>query len=65
MTFRDEEIPEDPEARKLAESLKRRSNILTESNRTKKSLWHHRGMINVEFKKLSALMPTREGNDQD
>ena len=63
VTYRDEEIPEDPEARKLAESLKRRSRILTESNRTKKSLWHHRGMINVELKKLSALIPTREDND--
>jgi len=65
VTYRDEEIPEDPEARKLAESLKRRSNILTESSRTKKSLWHHRGMINVEFKKLAELMSTHEGNDQD
>ena len=65
VTYRDEEIPEEPAARKLAESLKRRSSILTESNRTKKSLWHHRGMINVEFKKLAALIPTREGNDKD
>ena len=56
VTFRDEEIPEEPEARKLAESLKRRSSILSESSRTKKSLWHHRGMINVELKKLQELI---------
>ena len=59
VTFRDEEIPEDPEARKLAESLKRRSGFLTESTRTKKSHWHHRGMINVELKKLHELINKR------
>mgnify|MGYP003636470035 FL=1 len=56
VTYRDEEIPEDPEARKLAESLKRRSGILAESSRTKKSLWHHRGMMNVELKKLQEIV---------
>tara|TARA_R110000744_G_scaffold5421_7_gene19164 strand:+ start:657 stop:1436 length:780 start_codon:yes stop_codon:yes gene_type:complete len=65
VTFHDEEVPEEPEARKLAESLKRRSGFLTESTRTKKSLWHHRGMIKVELKRLSALVKAREGNDQD
>ncbi len=59
VTYRDEEVPEDPEARKLAESLKRRSGFLTESTRTKKSHWHHRGMINVEFKKLQELINKR------
>lgn len=59
VAYRDEEIPEDPEARKLAESLKRRSGFLAESTRTKKSLWHHRGMINVEFKKLQELINKR------
>ena len=63
VTFRDDEIPEDPEARKLAESLKRRSGFLTESTRTKKSHWHHRGMIGVELKKLSELIRRREGDD--
>ena len=59
VTFRDEEVPEDPEARKLAESLKHRSGLLLETARTKKSLWHHRGMINVEFKKLQELINKR------
>jgi hypothetical protein len=59
LTYRDEEVPENPEARKLAESLKRRSGFLAESARTKKSFWHHRGMINVEFRRLQELINKR------
>lgn len=40
-------------ATKLHETIKRRAHYLTESNRTARSKWHHRGLMDLELRQLS------------
>jgi len=54
--FFEGEVPNTKEAKTLAASIKMRTSLLAESARTKKSKWHHRGMIKEEMRKLQRLV---------
>ena len=52
----DEEVPDNERAKELAESLARRAKLCTDTKRTARSRWHHRGCMMVELKELRRLM---------
>lgn len=56
ISFESDEIPDEKEAQKLAESIKKRSKKLLEKNRTKKSKWHHRNLMKEEIKRLDSII---------
>jgi hypothetical protein len=52
----DDEVPNTKRAKQLAESLKRRAKLCTDTSRTARSRWHHRGCMMVEMEELRKLM---------
>ena len=56
ISFAESEIPDTKEARRLSESIKYRSALIKENERTKKSKWHHRGAIKEEMRTLQRLI---------
>jgi hypothetical protein len=56
ISFFEDEVPKTKEAKTLAASIKMRTSLLAETDRTKKSKWHHRGMIKEEMRKLQRLI---------
>jgi len=60
ISFEPSEIPGDAEAQRLAESIKKRSKILLEKNRTEKSRYHHRNLLKIEIEKLKDYLEAPE-----
>ncbi len=56
ISFNESEIPNTPEAVRLSKSIKKRSKLVMESNRSKKSKWHHRGAMKEEMRVLQRLV---------
>ena len=46
--------------KELADSISKRAVMLSEPNRTKKSLWHHKNMIKLEIKKIQEIISATE-----
>ena len=56
ISFAESEVPESEEALALVTSLKERQRVLSENDRTSKSLWHHRGAMKNELRSLQTLI---------
>lgn len=56
ISFADDELPDEGDARTLAESITQRNKLLFEQGRTKKSKWHHRNVMREEMKSLEKLL---------
>jgi hypothetical protein len=46
--------------KELADSISKRAVMLSEPNRTRKSLWHHKNMIKLEIKKIQEIISATE-----
>jgi len=56
ISFLEEEYKHIEESTPLVESINRRTCLLKEDNRTAKSKWHHRNILQVEMRKLKNLI---------
>ena len=56
ISFEEQELAENEEAVKIAQSINERNNYLFEDDRAPKSIWHHRNVMREEIKKLQSLL---------
>jgi len=56
ISYKKDELPKDSNMERLVASIQRSSSKLLEENRTKKSKWETRGMININMRKLRKLL---------